>query len=98
MQEYYEARSEAWQESERGDDFAERLEAVQEVLEAVAELAAADTKKSAKTLDGPPQMSGSVAVDSFSICAFPLALHQLAQLIVPDALDHFLKARPQRYL
>ena len=61
MQEYYEARSEAWQESERGEDLAERLEAVQEVLEGVAELAAelaaASTKKSVKTLDGPPQMS-----------------------------------------
>jgi len=64
MQEYYDERSAAWQESERGADFAQRLEAVQEVLEAIAELAAADTKKSAKTLDGPPQMSGSAVVDA----------------------------------
>ena len=63
MQEYYDERSEAWQESERGEDFAERLEAVQEVLEAMAELDAADTKKSVKTLDGPPQMSCCLAVN-----------------------------------
>jgi hypothetical protein len=31
MEEYAAARSEAWQESERGDLFAERLEAVQEL-------------------------------------------------------------------
>jgi len=50
MQEYYDERSEAWQESERGADFAQRLEAVQEVLEGLTELDAADTKKPSKPL------------------------------------------------
>ena len=61
MQDYYEARSATWQESERGACFQERLEAVQEVLTQVEELAgepySEKTKKSVKTLDGPPQMS-----------------------------------------
>ncbi|MDQ3815389.1 MAG: hypothetical protein M3347_15835 [Armatimonadota bacterium] len=48
MQAYYDERSEAWQESERGECFQERLAAVQEVLEGVAELDIADTKKSVK--------------------------------------------------
>ena len=52
MQPDYHERSEQWPESERGEDLAERLEAVQKVLEATTELAAADTKNSVKTLDG----------------------------------------------
>ncbi len=38
MQDYYEARSEAWQESDRGDTFLERLQALQEAHSAVADL------------------------------------------------------------
>jgi|SRR6185503_548625 len=38
MQQYYEDRSEAWQESAKGTAFEERLEAVQEVLQALEEL------------------------------------------------------------
>ncbi len=44
MQEYYEERSRAWQESERGVDFEERLAAVQEVLQQVEELTAGSEK------------------------------------------------------
>ncbi len=38
MQEYFEQRSERWQESERGEDLAERLHALQEAIAAVEEL------------------------------------------------------------
>jgi hypothetical protein len=38
METYYEQRSEAWQASERGETFRERLEAVQEVQAAAEEL------------------------------------------------------------
>lgn len=38
MQEYYEQRSEPWQESERGERMAERLQALQEATAAVEEL------------------------------------------------------------
>jgi len=66
MQEYYDERSEQWSESERGEDFAERLEAVQEVLEQVAELAPEPppkkTENPSNTLDGPPRLSCSAAV------------------------------------
>ena len=33
MQDYYEARSEAWQESQRGEAFLERLEALESLLD-----------------------------------------------------------------
>ena len=38
MEAYYEQRSEEWQESERGEAFRERLEAVQEIQAAAEEL------------------------------------------------------------
>ena len=38
MQDYYAQRSETWRESERGEAFLERLEALQEVQAAVEEL------------------------------------------------------------
>jgi len=38
MEQYYDERSEAWQESERGEAFAERLRAVQELLDGLEEL------------------------------------------------------------
>jgi hypothetical protein len=38
MQEYYEDRTEAWQESERGAAFLERAEAVQEAANGIADL------------------------------------------------------------
>ena len=38
MQEYYDQRSESWQESERGETFLERLQAVQEVHGAAEDL------------------------------------------------------------
>lgn len=38
MQGYYEDRTEAWQESERGTAFLERLEALQEAASAVVDL------------------------------------------------------------
>ena len=38
MQAYYDARSLAWQDGERGESFLERLEALGEVHDAVAEL------------------------------------------------------------
>ena len=38
MQPYYDHRTETWQESERGADFLERLEALQEVQSAVDDL------------------------------------------------------------
>lgn len=38
MAEYYEERSEAWQESERGEMFADRLSAAQELLSSLDEL------------------------------------------------------------
>ena len=44
MEEYAQARSESWQESERGEAFQERLEAVQEVLAALEELTAVPEK------------------------------------------------------
>jgi len=40
MQEYYEERSEPWQESERGTTFEERLNAVQEMLSNLEEFIA----------------------------------------------------------
>ena len=74
MQEYYDERSEAWQESERGEDFAQRLEAVQEVLEAMAELDAADTKNPSKPLTDHlrclvrQQLVGHGIILSYSAC------------------------------
>jgi hypothetical protein len=38
MSDYYEARSEAWQEGEQGEQFAERQEVVEAVLSQLAEL------------------------------------------------------------
>lgn len=38
MQDYYEARSESWQESERGEAFLERLQALQEAHSTVSDL------------------------------------------------------------
>jgi phage/plasmid primase-like uncharacterized protein len=38
MQDYFDERSESWQESERGDKHQERIEAVDEVLEALSDL------------------------------------------------------------
>ena len=38
MQAYYEQRSEPWQDSERGEVFQERLQALQEAYEGVADL------------------------------------------------------------
>jgi hypothetical protein len=38
MQQYYTERAETWQESERGETFLERLEALQEVQHAIDEL------------------------------------------------------------
>lgn len=38
MQDYYDERSEVWQESEKGDAFQERLQAVQEVYDGLEEL------------------------------------------------------------
>lgn len=38
MQEYYDQRTEAWQTSERGEVFVDRLQAVQELQSATAEL------------------------------------------------------------
>jgi hypothetical protein len=38
MQEYFDDRSEIWQESERGDDHHERIASVEAVLEALGEL------------------------------------------------------------
>ena len=38
MQEYYEQRSERWQDSERGEGMVERLRALQEAIAAVEEL------------------------------------------------------------
>ena len=38
MQQYYEARSEAWQESDKGTAFEERLDAMQEALAMLQEL------------------------------------------------------------
>ena len=38
MESYATVRSTAWQESERGEEFAERLAALQEVMDAVEEL------------------------------------------------------------
>ena len=35
MQDYYEQRSEAWQESERGETHQQRIEAVQEIIDAL---------------------------------------------------------------
>ena len=50
MEEYAVARSESWQESERGEAFQERLEAVQEVLTVVEELTAVSEKTPPKPL------------------------------------------------
>ena len=38
MQDYYDDRSESWQESERGEDHQERIASVEAVLEALGEL------------------------------------------------------------
>jgi hypothetical protein len=38
MQDYYDDRSDAWQESERGEDHQERIASVEAVLEALCEL------------------------------------------------------------
>ena len=38
MQEYYDERSETWQEDDRGAEFQERIDAVERVLDALAEL------------------------------------------------------------
>jgi|SRR6478609_8471833 len=38
MQEYYDGRSQSWQEGERGEAFREHLQAVQEVQEAAEDL------------------------------------------------------------
>ena len=38
MEAYYEERSEAWQESEKGDAFLERIEATKEAVSSVEEL------------------------------------------------------------
>ena len=38
MSDYYDARSDAWQDGEQGDQFAERQEAVEAVLSHLAEL------------------------------------------------------------
>ena len=38
MQDYYDDRSDAWQESERGEDHQERIASVEAVLEALGEL------------------------------------------------------------
>lgn len=40
MQDYYEDRSETWQESDRGDEHQERVAAAEAVLEALGELIA----------------------------------------------------------
>jgi hypothetical protein len=40
MRDYYDARSEAWQESDRAEEFTERLEAIEAVLEQLGEHAA----------------------------------------------------------
>jgi hypothetical protein len=50
MEEYAAARSESWQEGERGEAFQERLEAVQEVLATVEELTAIPEKTPPKPL------------------------------------------------
>ncbi len=39
IQDYYDERSDLWKESERGEMMAERLQALQEVIAAVGELA-----------------------------------------------------------
>ena len=44
MEDYAAARSENWQESERGEEFAERLAAFQEVMDALEELTSAPEK------------------------------------------------------
>jgi hypothetical protein len=38
MREYYEERSEEWQESERGEEFSTRLDAVEEVVSSLGSL------------------------------------------------------------
>ena len=38
MQEYFDERSEEWQEGEKGPEFQERIDEVQEVLDAMSEL------------------------------------------------------------
>ena len=48
---YAAARSENWQESERGEEFAERLAAFQEVMNALEELTSAP-EKTRMPLDG----------------------------------------------
>ena len=40
MQDYYEQRSEAWQESDRGEAMNERLQAIEEAIAAVEDIAA----------------------------------------------------------
>ena len=50
MEDYAAARSDEWQESERGEEFEERLEALREVLAAVEELTAVPEKTPPKPL------------------------------------------------
>jgi hypothetical protein len=38
MQEYFDERSEEWQEGERGEEHQERIDAVQTALDALAEI------------------------------------------------------------
>ena len=40
MHDYYEQRSEAWQESDRGEAMNERLQAIEEAIAAVEDIAA----------------------------------------------------------
>jgi hypothetical protein len=40
MQDYYEQRSEDWQESDRGEALSERLQAIEEAIAAVEDIAA----------------------------------------------------------
>ena len=42
MATYWEARSDAWQDSERGDAFTERIEALETVLDQLGDLATGD--------------------------------------------------------
>jgi hypothetical protein len=44
MARYWEARSDVWQTSERGEQLTERLAAMEEILDALAQVAAADRR------------------------------------------------------
>ena len=57
MQQYYDERSPAWQESECGEAFAEHLDMMQEVLVQVAERGQ-ETQKNWETLTGLSPMAG----------------------------------------